>query len=106
LLGADFIDWEMPKNTSAPSSRLNRKAYATASMFLLALIKLQHRYDQITRISDLPRFKDPVNYAQSSILIASLRGIIIGMRLQLAYSRLDRNVRERVLGSTENHGLV
>ena len=35
---------------------------------MLALIKLQHRHDQITRIGDLPRFKQLGDYAQRGIL--------------------------------------
>jgi hypothetical protein len=44
---------------------------------LLALVKLQHRHDQITRIGDLPRFKQLGDYAQRGILIAMLGGIIV-----------------------------
>ena len=95
-----WFDWEMPKNTSTPNSRPNRKHV------LLALVKLQHRYDQITRIGDLPRFEDLSDHAQSGILIGMLGGMIVWMCFEFSYSRLDRDVREPVPGRVENHRVV
>src|SRR5271165_2403719 len=92
----------MPKNTFAPSSLDNRRAYATASIVLLAPVKLQHGDDQITRISQFRRFKQFINYAKRSVSVARLGSVIIWMRFEFRYSRLDRNVWERVPRSTEN----
>jgi hypothetical protein len=61
---------------------------------LLPSVKLHDRHDQITRIGDLPRFKDLGDYPQRGILITELGSIIVWMRLEFRYSRLDRNVRE------------
>ena len=43
-----------------------------------------------------------VNYAKSGVLVTGLGGVIIWMSFEFSYSRLDRNVWERVPRSTEN----
>jgi len=65
-------------------------------------VKLQHRHDEITRIGEFPRFKELVNYAKRSVLVTGLGSAIIWMSFEFSYSRLDRNVWERVPRSTEN----
>jgi hypothetical protein len=69
---------------------------------LLASVKLQNRHDQITRIKEFPRFKELVNYAKRSVLVAGLGSVIIWMSFEFSYRRLDRNVWKRVPRSTEN----
>ena len=52
--------------------------------------------------SEFPRFKELVNYAKRSVLITGLGSVIIWMSFEFSYSRLDRDVWERVSRSTEN----